>query len=325
MYLEKRGKESWRCEAWIKGERARFTVRASTKAQATTQARLEVAKREKSYTSQLTGRHTLAEAFERWQKEDMPDTAYPKVRHIYHAIGDVYLDQAPAEMAKLIAKWKESGLQPTTINRRIAQARRVTFLAWSRWEWIDVPVHQKIRTLSEANTAREYFLSADEVNGVLSLCRPVVREFLLCCAYTGLRPWSEMIKLLPNDFDGRRIHVRQSKSGRSRYVPAGIEIAEILGRNIPWPVSESTIKRDWYAAKKELNHPWRIYDLRHTFASWLAKDPETPLTVIRDLLGHSTLAMTSRYSKLRDESLCDAVDRLPPPIHTPNKKQVNVD
>lgn len=316
MYLRKRGKESYRVEAWVKGERARFTIRATTKAQATAIARVELAKREKQYNNKLEGRHTLSEAFERWQLEDMPPSAYPKIRLVYHAIGDTYLDAVPAEFATLIAKWQSDGLRPTTINRRIAQVKRVTKLAWERWEWIETPVHQKIKTLSEANTAREYFLSVDEVYSVLDLCRPAVREFLLCAAYTGLRPWSELIRLLPNDFDGRRIHVRRSKSGRSRYVPVAGEIGEILGRNLPWPVSESTIKRDWYAAKKELNHPWRIYDLRHTFASWLAKDPETPLTVIRDILGHSTLAMTSRYAKLRDESLREAVDRLPQPSPT---------
>lgn len=129
--------------------------------------------------------------------------------------------------------------------------------------------------------------------------------------------------MLPNDFDGQRIHVKRSKSGRSRYVPVAAEIADILDNRLPWEITYNTIRTDWEIARKALNHPWQIYDLRHTFASWLARDPETPLTVIRDLLGHSTLAMTSRYSKLRDDSLVSAINRLPSPDTPPDKKQAN--
>ena len=41
----------------------------------------------------------------------------------------------------------------------------------------------------------------------------------------------------------------------------------------------------------------RFHDLRHTAASWWAQAGAN-LTVLRDLLGHSTLAMTSRYAHL---------------------------
>jgi integrase len=43
-----------------------------------------------------------------------------------------------------------------------------------------------------------------------------------------------------------------------------------------------------------------FHTLRHTFASWLALQGETILT-IKDLLGHKTLAMTARYSHLMPE------------------------
>jgi integrase len=43
-----------------------------------------------------------------------------------------------------------------------------------------------------------------------------------------------------------------------------------------------------------------FHSFRHTFASWLALQGETILT-IKDLLGHKTLAMKTRYAHLMPE------------------------
>jgi site-specific recombinase XerD len=46
--------------------------------------------------------------------------------------------------------------------------------------------------------------------------------------------------------------------------------------------------------------------LRHTFASWLVQNG-VDLYTVKELMGHSTLAMTERYSHLRKENLTNAV------------------
>jgi integrase len=54
---------------------------------------------------------------------------------------------------------------------------------------------------------------------------------------------------------------------------------------------------------------FRFHDLRHTFASWAVQQGAT-LQEVKDLLGHSSLAMVMRYAHLSPEHLRKAVGRL---------------
>lgn len=53
-----------------------------------------------------------------------------------------------------------------------------------------------------------------------------------------------------------------------------------------------------------------FHTLRHTFGSWLAQKG-VPLYTIAELMGHSTLEMTKRYSKLSPDTKRDALSLLP--------------
>src|SRR4030095_6318626 len=53
----------------------------------------------------------------------------------------------------------------------------------------------------------------------------------------------------------------------------------------------------------------RFHDLRHTFASWVAKKGR-PLKEIQEALGHKSLAMTMRYAHLSPDNLRAAVASL---------------
>ena len=54
---------------------------------------------------------------------------------------------------------------------------------------------------------------------------------------------------------------------------------------------------------------FRFHDLRHTFASWAVQRGAT-LQEVKDLLGHSSLAMVMRYAHLSPEHVRSAVARL---------------
>lgn len=63
-----------------------------------------------------------------------------------------------------------------------------------------------------------------------------------------------------------------------------------------------SFRRVWVPACKAAGCPGlRVHDARHSHASWLANDPRVPLAAVRDRLGHSSLAVTSRYVHVLDD------------------------
>jgi len=111
-----------------------------------------------------------------------------------------------------------------------------------------------------------------------------------------------------------------SKSGQTRHIPINKELLEIL---VNWKQQTSSIgfvfpskdgtrldnvKKSWDGlltlAKIE---GFRWHDLRHTFASKLVM-AGVPLNTVRELLGHSDLAMTLRYAHLAPDSKAAAVE-----------------
>jgi site-specific recombinase XerD len=52
-----------------------------------------------------------------------------------------------------------------------------------------------------------------------------------------------------------------------------------------------------------------FHTLRHTFASWLAQG-DTNIYMVKELMGHSSLAMTQRYAHLGNGALKKATKKL---------------
>lgn len=203
----------------------------------------------------------------------------------------------------------EADVAPATINRLLAILRRVGNLA-ERWGWTREPLGRRVE-LVPGERARELYVTPAQVRRLAAAAEPLTRDVILFAALTGLRR-SEILRLTPADVRGGVAIVdSRSKSGRPRVVPMPAEAARIAHRRLPFGIGVSLLHKRFDAARTAAGLPaLRFHDLRHAFGTWLAETGADGPT-IRDVMGHSSLSVTSRYLQSAPESARRAVDRLP--------------
>ena len=140
-------------------------------------------------------------------------------------------------------------------------------------------------------------LTAGEVARVIAACRNRQDRLVIGLGiYAGLRV-SEMANLAPRDILAAEavIVVRNGKGGKDRRVPLAAALradltVEVVESNTRDGVSKR-IKRVY--ARAGVNA--RAHDLRHTFATELARCSSGNLQLVAGLCGHSNMQTTRRY------------------------------
>lgn len=296
MPVRKRG-ERWHVRLQIGGQRIERSLGpAATKADALAYE----AKIRRDIVAGRVGRapaHSIEDALVKWLEGEAKglksyDNLLGKVRSLRTAAAGRKLADIVAVAEQLKADGIKAGLAPATINRRMAILRRIANLAHDQWDWLDQPLGKRIKLL-RGEAARHVYLTPDQVEHLAAHCRhPVVAIAIRLVARTGLREG----ELLRADtlFDGC-IVVDESKSGRPRLVPVPPDMPNL---KLPLGITYATLRTYFEAARKAAGMPHiRFHDLRHTAASWWAQAGAN-LAIIRDLLGHANLAVTSRYTHL---------------------------
>lgn len=255
---------------------------------------------------------------------------YKLNRHILPFFGELPLgdlDELRVENYK--AKKLHEGLSPKSINnlltiintclRHAAAWKRITQCPKIRWLRVRPP---KMSFFGFEETRRLLASAEQEI-----LWGPMI----LCAVRTGLR-FGELIGLRWEDVNWEQgsINVVRSvvcgvedspKNNRTRAVPMSQDLAASF-RNRARPsgrvfLLSNNQAPDYYSARQALQ---RICDraglprvgwhcLRHTFASHLVMRA-VPLKVVQELLGHSSIEMTLRYSHLELDTLKEAVSKL---------------
>jgi integrase/recombinase XerD len=156
-------------------------------------------------------------------------------------------------------------------------------------------------------------LSPEEVSRFLACVASTKHRTILTTIYaSGLRV-SEAVQLRPADIDSSRMVLRvdQGKGRKDRYVMLSPRLLDGAGCHI----SKNAVEQACQKAQRAcgINKPVTPHSLRHAFATHLL-EAGTDVRRIQLLLGHRSLATTSRYLKIATSSLCATVspfDQLP--------------
>jgi len=260
-------------------------------------------------------RHTISEAMDQWERSGATalrswqrDMRY-KAAVVRTLAGDRDIDELPT-LSEEIKRWGvEAQASVVNINRHLAIVRRLGNLA-ERWGWTDKPLGRRVQLLP-GERPRDMRLQPTQLRKLLKHADSRLADLALFLTLTGLRR-SEALRLTKDDIRGNAVHVdHRSKSGRPRVIPMTPEVAKIARKSVPFNLQASNVTRLWNAAREAAGMPeLRLHDLRHAFGSWLIERGAAP-SVVRDLMGHSSLAVTSRYVQAAPEGAARAVRLLP--------------
>ncbi len=156
----------------------------------------------------------------------------------------------------------------------------------------------------------------------------LVWPYYYVALHTGMRI-GEIAKLRVEDisFITGAIFIRNSKNGRSRYVPLSEDLQKFLEDRMigkkPADYALAGVIRDyvsrrfrWCCKEAEVTD-FQFHDLRHTFAQRLLAKGE-PIYKVSKILGHSSIVVTEQhYGHLALQDLKSTVDKIDGVIHLP--------
>ncbi|WP_243366412.1 tyrosine-type recombinase/integrase [Fundidesulfovibrio soli] len=248
-------------------------------------------------------------------------------------IGDLPFKKISAlQLNQIRSNMLEKGIAPRSVTYAFAVIRQVfNYAKFCHMSELDSPT-QRIQ-MPKFDNQRKRFLSPDEAAILLKALKEKseqVYEISIMSFECGLRA-NEIFSLKWKDIDleNEIITIFDSKNSKSRPAFMTENVKNMLlskkqgdkndlifvGRE---GVKISQISRTFRIVVDELGLNNGVSDprqklvfhtLRHTYASWLAMDG-TDIYMVKELMGHSSLAMTQRYAHLGNGALRKAAKKL---------------
>ena len=286
---------------------------------------------------------TFSELFEEYyqphiQNKDKKST-YDGEVHLYKkwlkpVLGGVKLNLiSRISLIRLLQPMEKKRLSNRTKNYAIALTRQVFNFAIRNELFAGDNPAARFDELKKEDNRRMKFLSDEELNNLLEELKKhsySVYLMALISADCGLRA-GEIFKLTWADvsLEEKMLFLRDTKNGKNRFAYMTNRVAEEFSKLKQGEGNEFVfqskaggkiyhVSRTFERAVKALGLNDGITDrrqkvvfhsLRHTFASRLVQK-RVSLYEVKELLGHSDIAMTQRYSHLANETLRAAVSKL---------------
>lgn len=234
-------------------------------------------------------------------------------------------------------------ISPTTINRDIEVLRKMFNIAIDNG-WMTKNPCKPIKKLRQENKLERYLTPVEETrmfqvcNGDFSFMnqdekRKVEKIYknrfkymipvLICALNTGMRK-EEILSLTWKcvNFEDKKITLLDTKNGKKRHIPINSLLMDELkilqkAKCCDYVFANPITKTRYFDLKTSFNSicklakikDFRFHDLRHTSATRMV-GAGVPITMVKDILGHSDIHTTMRYAHAITEQSLDAVEAL---------------
>lgn len=217
---------------------------------------------------------------------------------------------------------RKKAVSGSTINKELSCLRHMLNMAIDEG-FLAQNLVKKVRFFPEQNQ-KERILKEREIMELLKHCNDQIRPIIIIALNTGMRR-GEILNLRWQSVDLgiKFISVERTKSGKGRKIPMNSLVERTLwelwmkkadneyvfwNRRTGKPFQD--VKKSFKSAccKAKIDN-LRFHDLRHTFATRLV-ERGVDIVTVSQLLGHSSIRMTMRYSHPSPDHKRKAVENL---------------
>lgn len=233
----------------------------------------------------------------------------------------------PEHIQKFIEYLRYSGKRGkrknSSINRFLEILSKMFNLAIDNGELTENPL-RKIPPLKEDNHRPRFLLDDEEIRLFASIDThaPYLRPIVTTALETGMRRGEIFgMKWCNIDFINRNIYVLDTKSGESREIPITdkmYDLLQSLPKDSEYVFTNPKTNKPYVDIKKSFNmvkehaeiENFHFHDLRHTFATRMLTVDINNLYPLMDILGHTNIETTMRYSHIVPGKKMEAIKKL---------------
>lgn len=249
-------------------------------------------------TPNIPGDPLLSELLADYSERHALTLRSPKTAQ-YHAYRTAnWIDgRRASETREVVAAMVEDLLQayaPATVNKSLGTLKKALSMAWERGR-TPVDYSSLVKRLPE-NNQRTVYLSMEQVKTLADAASENVRAAIWIALLTGCRR-GEVCKIEREQIGAHTIELLagNTKTERYRQVPIVPALRPWLAY-LPLQINYEGIKSGFRRAREKVGMEHvNFHDLRHSCATILL-GLGVELHVIRDILGHTSIKSTERYS-----------------------------
>ena len=294
--------------------------------------------KEKKKKDQITFGHFFEKKYYPQAKENVGEKSYMREEQLFRlwinpVIGDLaFIKITVMELNEIKENMAKAGRSPRTIRYALAVIRQMFNYAKFSMIYIGPSPVENVK-FPQADNKRRRFLTHEEARNLLRELKTrsqQLYEISLISLETGARA-DEIFSLRWKDVDSPagQLTLWDTKNKKTRTGFMSKAVKELFEKKTSGDNNELVFPARGGGKITEISNAFDrsldalglnegvtdrrmkvvFHTLRHTYASWLVQSGENLYTV-KELMGHSTLAMTERYSHLAKGTLQDAVKKI---------------